>query len=266
MPHTENRGLIFNIQKFSIHDGPGIRTTVFFQGCPLRCAWCSNPESQMMGQREGRLSGSPQGGGRRDSGLIKEARLYSADEVLAVCLEDEVFYAESGGGVTLSGGEALAQAEFAAELLEKLGEKGIHRAIETSGFAPAELFGRITARTELVLFDLKHHNRERHIEGTGVDNTPIIENLRRLDGKGVLPRIPVVPGYNDGPADAEAFADLLASLGLETVQLLPFHQFGKKKYEVLGAAYRYAGSPVLHPEDLGQYREIFIEKGIDAFF
>jgi pyruvate formate lyase activating enzyme len=208
----------------------------------------------------------PQSAGRQDSGPVKEARLYSADEVLAVCLEDEVFYAESGGGVTLSGGEVLAQAEFAAELLEKLGEKGIHRAIETSGFAPTEVFGRIAARTELVLFDLKHHTRERHIEGTGVDNTPIIENLRRLDGKGVLPRIPVIPGYNDSSADAEAFAGLLASLDLKTVQLLPFHQFGKKKYAALGAAYRYADSPILHPEDLQEYREIFIEKGIDAFF
>jgi pyruvate formate lyase activating enzyme len=257
MSNTENRGFIFNIQKFSIHDGPGIRTTVFFQGCPLRCGWCSNPESQMTERA------APQEG---SAGLLKEARFYSADEVLAICLEDEVFYAESGGGVTLSGGEALVQAEFAAELLEKLGEKGIHRAIETSGFAPAEVFGRITARTELVLFDLKHHNRERHLEGTGVDNAPILENLRRLDGKGVLPRIPVIPGYNDSPADADAFAGLLASLGLKTVQLLPFHQFGKKKYDALGATYRYAGSPILHPEDLGQYREIFIEKGIDAFF
>ncbi|MDR0403073.1 MAG: radical SAM protein, partial [Treponema sp.] len=167
MPNTEKRGLIFNIQKFSIHDGPGIRTTVFFQGCPLRCAWCSNPESQTTESRRFRAgterrptppeAGQPEPG-RREAGLIKEARPYTVRELVAICLEDEVFYAESGGGVTLSGGEVLAQAEFAETLLETLGENGVHRAVETSGFAPAELFGRIAARTDLVLFDIKHHD------------------------------------------------------------------------------------------------------------
>ncbi|MDR1506658.1 MAG: radical SAM protein [Treponema sp.] len=256
----KNTGLIFNVQKFSIHDGPGIRTTVFFQGCPLRCKWCSNPESQEKYGKTAVLEG------------IQPAKAYSVDEIMAICLEDGPFYAESGGGVTLSGGEVLFQGEFAADLLARLGEKHIHRALETSGCADPALFKRLAALAELVLFDVKHHNRELHIKGTGVDTTVILENLRSLAalsapaGPAVLPRIPVIPGYNDGPADAAAFAGLLASLGLKTVQLLPFHQFGRKKYDALGRVYEYSGSPILHPEDLEQYRGIFITHGIEAFF
>jgi pyruvate formate lyase activating enzyme len=288
---VRNTGKIFNLQKFSIHDGPGIRTTVFFQGCPLRCAWCSNPESQGLGPGGGGVVLAQQGTVTSESnvlaqqegdasphgGLAQQEREVTVSEVIAACLEDRDFYAESGGGVTLSGGEPLAQAEFAAELLAALGREGIHRAVETSGCAEPEVFDRVTGLCDLVLFDLKHHDGKRHLEGTGADNALIMENFRRIAGRAnsargkkpsgaLLPRIPVIPGYNDSPADAEAFAALIAGAGLSSVQLLPFHQFGKKKYAELGRPYAYAASPILHPEDLEAYRQVFIKCGVNAYF
>jgi pyruvate formate lyase activating enzyme len=262
------QGVLFNIQKFSIHDGPGIRTAVFFKGCPLRCAWCSNPESQRFGvlsesQGFGPSPGDPSLGGR----------LYSLDEALAICLQDRVFYEESGGGVTLSGGEVLSQADFAEALLGRLGEAGIHRAIETSGHAPARVFARIAAQVELILFDIKHHDEARHREGTGVETGYIIENFRTAlaaaaAGRGpeLLPRVPVIPGYNDSPGDAAAFASLLKESGAGRVQLLPFHQFGQNKYTLLGMEYGLAEKKALHPEDLESYRAVFEQHGIHAFF
>lgn len=246
---------IFNIQKFSIHDGPGIRTAVFFKGCPLRCKWCANPESQQSGvqpERKEPLAG----------------RLYTLDEVVAVCLSDRDFYIESGGGVTLSGGEVLAQPAFAAGLLEKLREQGIHTALETTGFAPREVFDRVGAHADLLLYDLKHHDCQKHWEGTGAGNALILENLRAAVGRGadILLRIPVIPGYNDSPADALAFAELVRDMGLQRVQLLPFHQFGQKKYETLGLPYALGHLQTLHPEDLGDFRQTMLAAGTDAFF
>jgi pyruvate formate lyase activating enzyme len=253
------QGVLFNIQKFSIHDGPGIRTVVFFKGCPLRCAWCSNPESQARGVRPG---GDPSLGGKR----------YSLDETMELCLQDRAFYEESGGGVTLSGGEALSQAGFAEALLVRLGEEGIHRAMETSGYAPARTFDRIMARLELVLFDIKHHRPGRHLEGTGVDPGRILGNFRSAlaaaaagRGPAVLPRIPVIPGYNDSPDDAAGFASLLREAGADSVQLLPFHQFGHNKYALLGMPYGLAEKKALHPEDLADFAALFDRQGVHAF-
>ncbi|MDR1596131.1 MAG: glycyl-radical enzyme activating protein [Treponema sp.] len=263
------QGAIFNIQKFSIHDGPGIRTVVFFKGCPLRCYWCSNPESQRFGilpepqVPEVRLptetaNPAPSLGGKH----------YSIDEVMEICLQDRAFYEESGGGVTLSGGEVLAQADFAEALLTRLGETGIHRVIESTGHAPPKTFTRIIARTELILFDIKHYDSIRHSEGTGVPNDLVLQNFREALARGrqVLPRIPVIPGYNDSPEDAAGFATLLLSAGVREVQLLPFHQFGHNKYALLGLDYRLAKQKALHPEDLEPYRAVFEQQGIRSFF
>ncbi len=242
-------GMIFNIQKFSLHDGPGIRTVVFLKGCPLRCQWCANPESQ-----------SPE--------AQEKGRLESVEEIVRVCLQDREFYEESGGGVTLSGGEPLMQAEFARALLEALGEQGVHRAIETTGFTNESDFLSTLPLVELLLFDVKHWDSARHKQGTGTDNGLILRNLRAAveAGKDVLPRIPVIPGFNDGLEDADGFARLLSGLGLERAQLLPFHQFGENKYAEMGLAYAYANVPALHPEDLEEYRARFVRGGIDAFF
>jgi pyruvate formate lyase activating enzyme len=254
------QGILFNFQKFSIHDGPGVRTVVFFKGCPLRCAWCSNPESQTPGLQQGR---DPSLGGK----------LYAVEEALEICLQDRVFYEESGGGVTLSGGEVLFQADFAEALLARLGEEGIHRTIETSGHAPADVFGRIAARVELILFDIKHHHNGRHRRGTGVAMERILGNFRTAlaaaaAGKGpkTLPRIPVIPGYNDSPGDAALFASLLRSAGADSVQLLPFHQFGQNKYALLEMDYKLAKKKALHPEDLASFAALFEQQGVHAFF
>ncbi|MDR0598816.1 MAG: radical SAM protein [Treponema sp.] len=267
-------GLLFNIQKFSLHDGPGIRTVVFFKGCPLSCRWCSNPESQ---RAEPCLfweeDASAPGGVRAKP----DSREYPLEEVLEICLQDRPFYEESGGGVTLSGGEPLTQRAFAAALLKSLGEENIHTAIETTGYAPPEVFKEVTDRADLLLFDLKHHDDRRHFEGTGVHHGPILANLKSaLDNTraadrdrpamSILPRIPVIPGYNNALEDARGFAGLLNSLGLKRAQLLPFHQFGEKKYAMLRIPYPMKGLPQLHPEDLEEYRRAFIAEGIDCFF
>jgi pyruvate formate lyase activating enzyme len=250
-------GLLFNIQQFSLHDGPGIRTVVFFKGCPLSCKWCSNPESQRAEPcllRDGDRS-------------APDSREYSPEEALEICLRDRPFYEESGGGVTLSGGEVLTQPQFAGELLRALGRERVHTAIETSGFAPARVFAELAEPADLLLFDLKHYDEKRHREGTGVSNIPILANLKSAlaSGKNTLPRLPVIPGYNNSAEDARGFAALLASLGAKRAQLLPFHQFGEKKYEMLKIPYLMRGVPQLHPEDLEAYRRIIADYGIDCF-
>jgi pyruvate formate lyase activating enzyme len=252
-------GFIFNIQKFSIHDGPGIRTTIFFKGCPLRCRWCSNPESQC-------FTAEPL---RDPDGTISlSGKAYTLAELMAICRQDQDFYEESGGGVTLSGGEALSQAPFVIRLLDALRETGIHCALETSGYAPGEVFSEVIRRTDLILFDIKHHDRDRHREGAGEDNRLILENLRRAleAGANLLPRIPVIPGFNDAPADAEGFTALLWSLGLKRVQLLPFHRFGERKYEMLQRSNLMEGFSALYKEDLESYRAIFVSDGVECFF
>jgi pyruvate formate lyase activating enzyme len=195
------------------------------------------------------------------------------EEALEICLQDRAFYEESGGGATLSGGEVLSQADFAEALLARLGDEGIHRAIETSGHAPADVFGRVAARVELILFDIKHHDSRRHREGTGVEMDRIQRNFQAAlaaaaSGRGpeILPRIPVIPGYNDSPADAVAFASLLRSAGADSVQLLPFHQFGQNKYALLGMEYQLAQKKALHPEDLASFAALFESQGVHAFF
>lgn len=250
-------GMVFNIQKFSLHDGPGIRTVVFLKGCPLRCKWCANPESQRMEVQI--LQGME---------AERKGREMDVEDVVKACMQDWDFYEESGGGVTLSGGEPLAQAGFARQLLEALGEKGMHRAVETTGFAEEEVFASVLGHVELVLFDVKHWDSRRHREGTGVGNEGILKNLQAAvaSGKEVLPRIPVIPGFNDGLQDAAGFGRLLKGLGLRRAQLLPFHQFGESKYAGLGMEYAYAGIDPLHEEDLGAYQAAFAGEGVEAFF
>jgi pyruvate formate lyase activating enzyme len=286
-----------NIQKFSLHDGPGIRTVVFFKGCPLSCLWCSNPETRQANGSVLRDAAKcvrclrcakvcPAGAIGEDlfinrklctacgtcvqecpqKALSINGRRYSLEETLRICLQDRPFYEESGGGVTLSGGEALTQAAFARGLLEALKGEGIHTALETTGYAPPRTFREVTETADLLLFDIKHYDRDCHFKGTGVYNDRILDNLKAALAaqKTVLPRLPVIPGFNDSPADALGFSRLLESLGLKRAQLLPFHQFGEKKYEMMGLPYPMRGVPRLHAEDLEEYRQIFIDCGIDC--
>jgi pyruvate formate lyase activating enzyme len=296
-------GIVFNIQKFSIHDGPGVRTTVFLKGCPLRCAWCANPESQIsklqimydkqkclhcgkciqicpehaitvgnnqnihvdFGKCKGCLSCVHTCSGRA---LTSEGDKKSVDEVYEECMKDIDFYEESDGGVTISGGEGMVQPDFTEALIRKLKESGVHTAIETTGCVSSEIFQRLAPQFDLLLFDVKHYDPIQHQAGTGVRNEQIIENLTwaYTQGISILPRIPVIPGFNDKPEDAAGIAALLNNIGLKRVQLLPFHQMGERKYEFLNREYTLTGVKALHPEDLTDYQKIFLDAGIDCFF
>lgn len=301
-------GMIFNIQKFSINDGPGIRTVVFFKGCPLECGWCANPESQeprlqiMWDEKKCRhcracvrscpsmaikhVDGAIVIDHKKCSGsgvcsargicvekcsahaLKTEGERRSIEEIVRVVMQDEPFYAESGGGVTLSGGEPMMQPEFAIELLKALKSKGIHTAIETTGFASPAVFDRIIEHLDLLLFDIKHWDEAEHKRATRVSNEPILRNMRHAieSGKEVLPRLPVIPNYNDSLEDARGFVRRLKYVGASRVQLLPFHQFGENKYRMLGRAYAFEGIRSLHAEDLTEFQKVFADAGIDAFF
>jgi pyruvate formate lyase activating enzyme len=256
----EDVGRVFDIQKFSLHDGPGIRTVVFLKGCPMACAWCSNPNSRKLQVLQVRDANDPKV-------FVADSRDYTVDEVVRVCLQDLPFYEESGGGVTLSGGEALVQHRFTTRLLRKLGTKGVHTAVETTGYAAPAVFEKVLAAVDLLIMDVKHHDRTLHREWTGVTNDLPLRNLAAAvtTGRPVLVRIPVVPGVNDTPEDAAAFARLLTPIGVTEVQLLPFHQFGERKYELLDWEYRMAGVPALHEEDLTSYVQTFADHGVHAF-
>ena len=247
-------GTIFNIQKFSVNDGPGIRTTVFLKGCPLRCLWCANPESQRP---------EPEILGDKISGELK-----TVQEVMDVVMQDLPFYVDSGGGLALSGGEMLLQPAFSEALLIAAKEEGLNTCCETTGFAAANVFLKVIKNADLLLFDLKHWEDAAHRKGTGVSLKLPRENMKLAlkEGKEVLPRIPVIPGFNDSLEDAACFAETLAEIGAETCQLLPFHQFGENKYALLNKGYRYQNVDALHKEDLEDFRQIMISGGIRAFF
>ena len=251
-------GHIFNIQKFSINDGPGIRSTVFFCGCPLSCRWCSNPESQNRCRQAALASGDPKLAGKE----------WTLAEILAELEKDRCFYAESGGGITLSGGEVLLQHEFASALLAEAQKRSLHCAAETTGYASHEVFADFITRIDLLLFDMKHWDREKHREHTGVYNDIILENMRYAVSQGVptIARIPVIPKFNAGLDAARGMAGLLCGMGIREVHLLPFHQFGEQKYEQLGIPYAMKGIPQLHPENLETYRRIFLDAGLDCSF
>jgi pyruvate formate lyase activating enzyme len=296
------RACIFNIQKYSIHDGPGIRTVVFFKGCPLSCLWCSNPESQdtkiqiicdktkcvqclhcieICPEQAITLSNNHiQIDSKKCSSCFSctsscakkafsiEGKSLTLDEVMKEVMKDEMFYEESNGGVTLSGGEVLMQHEFASELLRLLKEKNIHTAIETTGYANNEIFLKFIDNVDLLLFDIKHYDREKHFKATNVYNDIIIENLKIAieRNKEVIIRIPVIPNINSSLDDAKGFCKLLKSINAKKVNLLPFHQFGQKKYELLNKSYTFENIAQLHEEDLIPYKQIFIDHGFDCIF
>lgn len=228
-------GLIFDIKHFSVHDGPGIRATVFFKGCPLRCAWCHNPESWLAW---------PQSYQRRQK-LGDRIRLMpqvvgnelTADEVMRSIEPDIPFFEESGGGVTFSGGEPLMQAQFLLALLELCESQGIHTAVDTSGFAPQPVLARIAPRTKLFLYDLKLADCQLHQIHTGVSNKLIISNLEYLNGikQRIFVRVPLIPGITDVEANLRAIRSLVSRLdSVERVDLLPFHNIAKSKYQRFG--------------------------------
>ena len=272
---SETEGLIFDIQRFCVHDGPGIRTTVFMKGCPLRCLWCDNPESQIMTPEvlyfEDKCTDCglcvercPARAIKAANGKIKLDRLVcnacgdcvdvcvpaalkitgkymSVNEVVEAVERDYPFYRRSGGGVTLSGGEPLMQPEFARNILKECQALGIHTAIETTGCQKWALFSRVLQFVNLVIYDIKCLDSGEHKAFTGVPNKLILENARRLNRMNipVLMRIPVIPGYNDSHDNIKATLGFAKGLDrLVGVEPLAYHPMGTVKYERLGREYQ----------------------------
>ena len=295
------KGIIFDIQRFSIQDGPGIRTTVFFKGCPLRCLWCSNPESQKFppelffseslcvrchqcvevcptGATELNSDGTIQinyelckacgecvkvcpSGARTTSG-----KLMSIEEVLDIVKKDSLFYRNSGGGVTASGGEPLYQPDFLVGLFKGCQEAGIQTALDTSGYARWETIEKILGYVDLVLFDIKHMDSGKHKEYTGVDNKLILRNAEKLaqKRKPLIIRLPLIPGYNDSEENIRALARFMRERELVRIDLLCFHQFGRKKYEMLGREYRLSGVNTYKDEEVQMIKEELESFGLDV--
>ncbi|MGG8471656.1 glycyl-radical enzyme activating protein [Rahnella sp. PAMC25617] len=268
----EMEGVLFNIQRYSLHDGPGIRTIPFFKGCPLSCKWCSNPESQrptpelifkksdcircgkcIEACKQQALSVS-------NAFFIDRERCIQCGECTQVCptqalemkgkrmtvadvmrelQKEENLYRRSGGGITLSGGEPLAQPAFARELLKACKEKGWHTAIETTGFTTPEVIADVFPYVDLALTDIKAINPAIHLANTGIENSQILENLLRISFlTKTIVRIPVIPGVNDNPEEIHNIAEFARLMSnVDTLHLLPYHSFGENKYGLLGRIY-----------------------------
>lgn len=241
------KGIVFDIKRGVTKDGPGFRTSVFLKGCPLRCVWCHNPESQ-----------SP----KVECAVTTDevcGREMSDGEVMDEVERDKVFYASSGGGMTLTGGEPTMQPEFALALACAAHAEGIHVALDTCGFAPWEAFERLLPVVDLFLYDLKCMDVAKHRELTGADNAPILDNLRRLDAAGakLWIRCPFVPGLNDSDPDLAALRDFMSSLrNVQKVEICPYHTLGLEKYAKFG---RQVPSAVLmvpaSPSDIRRWRQ-----------
>ena len=247
------QGTIFNIQRFCVNDGPGIRTTVFLKGCPLSCVWCHNPESQRFEPEILFYKDKCTGCGRcvgitaadRDFVCFNGAKeicgkTVSANEVTAEVLKDKPFYENSGGGVTLSGGEPLAQYDFSLELLKMAQENGIHTAVETCGYAERSKILEIAKYVDLFLFDCKETDPELHKEYTGFDNKIILENLKALSDAGskIILRCPIIPGFNDRAEHFKGISEIADKFsGIEHIEIEPFHPLGEGKYSALSRKY-----------------------------
>lgn len=229
--YNEVTGRIFDIQRFSIHDGPGIRTIVFLKGCRLRCRWCCNPESQEYDIQTMRM----------DDGKTKVVgRDVTVGEVMQAIEKDRLYYRRSGGGVTLSGGESLCQPDFTEALLAECKEHGFHTAMESTACEPYEVIQRILPHLDLYLLDIKHMDSAKHKAFTTQPNDRILENAKRIarDAKELIIRVPVVPTFNDTKEEIAAIARFAASLpGVKQLHLLPYHRLGQDKYRWLGREY-----------------------------
>lgn len=223
-------GRIFDIQRYSIHDGPGIRTIVFLKGCRLRCKWCCNPESQEYDIQTMKVQGKEKIIGRD----------VTVDEMLEEIKKDYPYYRRSGGGVTLSGGEALLQPEFGIALLKACKEYGINTAIETSGFADFSMIEKYLPYLDCVMMDIKHMNPKKHEEFTGKPNTLILENAMKIaqSGANLIIRVPVIPTFNHTKEEIMEIASFTKTLtGVKELHLLPYHRLGQDKYDGLGRTY-----------------------------
>ena len=238
-------GIVFDIKRGGVKDGPGFRTSVFLKGCPLRCTWCHNPESQAPEIQRAVTTGEVCG------------REMSVEEVMTEVLRDAVFYRTSGGGVTFTGGEPMLQFDFLKALCAASRGAGVHVAVDTSGFAPWEQFAELAPFADLFLYDLKCMDSERHAELTGVPNDFILENLRRLDAAGAKfwIRCPLVPGINDSDSDLAALREFTSALrNMEQLEICPYHPLGLEKCAKFGLEPRYAEKEQPTSADLTRWR------------
>lgn len=255
MDYSATKGRIFDIQRFSVHDGPGIRTIVFLKGCPLRCRWCCNPESQSYEIQQMTMNGKVKTVGRD----------VTAGEVIAEVERDYGYYRRSGGGLTLSGGETLTQPDFAVALLALAHQRGINTAIESTGFADFSVIQKILPHLDLYLMDIKHIDSDKHKAFTGQPNDLILANAQKIARSPVklIIRTPVVPGFNDTVEEIGAIARFAASLpGVEEMHLLPYHRIGSDKYKGLGREYTLAHIEPPSQEHMNKLLEVVNRCGL----
>ncbi|NQT81681.1 glycyl-radical enzyme activating protein [bacterium] len=303
---SPQEGKVFAIKRFALHDGPGIRTTVFLKGCPLHCLWCHNPEGlsyerqlafypHLCAACDKCYQACPSGALRKRSSPIQDyekekcvvcgkcaeacpanaieliGQDLSPDQVIAEVERDRKFYDISGGGMTVSGGEPLAQPEFTAELLSRGKGTGIHTILDTCGLAPFEILGKCLEFTDHVYFDLKVVDDEKHRRLTGVSNRLILDNLMKLgdSGKPLTIRIPLVKGLNDTPEDTSSFIDLIASLpavtNLHRIEIIPYHRIGEGKYESIGLDYELKSQEIHSQDDLCSIVSLFEAGGLTVY-
>ncbi len=270
-------GTIFDVQRFSVHDGPGIRTTVFMKGCPLRCKWCHNPEglskSLQLQFFEDKCIGCGLCGERKQlsdaqkcpsEALKISGREMDEDEVIGEILKDKIFYSDNGG-ITFSGGECLLQADFVASVLRKAKSLGLHTAVDTCGYVPWNELEKTLAYCDLYLYDVKCFTSELHKKYTGVDNLLIIDNLKHLadTGKDIWIRTPVIPEFNNNTEEMVQISELILSMSaVKQVTLMPYHTLGASKYKTLGLEYPFDTDKRISEEELVSFKRIFGNRNI----
>ena len=255
--YLDIKGRIFDIQKYSIHDGPGIRTIVFLKGCPLRCKWCCNPEGQKFEIHDMNFAGK-----KKIVGQDVTVR-----EILEEVKKDMPYYMRSGGGLTLSGGECLGQPEFAVALLAAAKSVGISTAIETTGFAKWEIIQHYLKVTDHVLMDIKNIDNEKHMHFCGQSNELILENARKIaeNHKDLTIRVPVIPTFNDTETEISAIAEFAKTLpGVTKLHLLPYHRLGKDKYDGLGREYELEGLELIPNEKMEKLLNVAKKSGLNC--
>lgn len=294
------KGLIFNIQRFSLHDGPGIRTTIFFKGCPLSCLWCQNPEglssSKELFQYSDKcinchscLKNCPEKAISFDgpepvidrsicklcmtctdncpTGALEAiGKEVSIQEVTDQVLKDMVIFEESGGGVTLSGGEPLMQEAFVIELLKAMKELNVNTAVETSGYVSLETLKMISPWTDLFLYDIKLIDPEESIKYTGISSKPVIDNFKYLaqNGSQIKVRMPLIPGINDQHEHLQLVAEALKENGINELELIPYHNFGRNKYRGLNKDYLLQELEPPSKKQMAAAREVLLSEGIST--
>jgi pyruvate formate lyase activating enzyme len=290
-------GIVFDIQRFSIHDGPGIRTIVFLKGCPLSCRWCSNPESQSLKPvimyqkmncihcgrciaacKKGAISINNKGFINRDictacgecvnvcpaSALTIKGRKMTVEQVVKELKKDAIYYRKSGGGITLSGGEPLVQSDFSQEIFKACKAQGWHTAIETTGYATPETIEKVFPYIDLALMDIKNINSDIHKEYTGISNEIILENVKQVSKiTQMVVRVPVIPNFNSSEQSILETCKFVKTLNnVDTVHLLPYHTYGENKYDLLGRDYLMKESKSVNSDEIESLKKIVESQGI----